>query len=95
MSTGNKQIFNTGKATGKKSKSALLFFPLLETYNKEELMAYASSPQNKTTKIHVSILFFSFAKKQKRKCKSAFLAFPFLQLQQDRCCKLLVCNNVM
>jgi len=43
-----------------------LFFPLLATYNKEELMAYASFPQ-KNTKIHVSILFFSFAKKAKKK----------------------------
>jgi len=54
-----------------------LFFPLLATYNKEELMAYASSPQNKTTKIHVSILFFSFAKKQKRKMQVSIFSFSF------------------
>jgi len=61
-----------------RSKSALLIFLLLATYNKELLMAYASFPQNKTTKIHVSILTFLFCKKAKKKNASQhFLFFHF------------------
>ena len=63
----------------KKSKSALLFFLLLATYNKEELMAYVSSPQNKKLPKYMSVfLFFLLQKRKKEKCKSAILAFPFL-----------------
>ena len=54
-----------------------MFFLLLATYNKEELTTYVSSPQNKTTKIHVSISIFLLQKNKKEKCKSAILAFPF------------------
>jgi len=51
-----------------------LFFPLLATYNKEEFMAYTSSPQ---TKYMSAFLFFSFAKKQKRKMQVSVFSFSF------------------
>ena len=78
MLIGNKQMFYTCKATGKKASQHFHFFLLLTNYNKEELMAYVSSPQNKTTKYMSVFLFFSFAKKQKRKMQVSNFSISLL-----------------
>ena len=72
MLIGNKQTFYICKATCSKRQVSTFVFSLID---KEELMAYASSPQNKNTKVHVSSFSFLFAKKQKTQV--SLLVFPF------------------
>ena len=70
MLIGNKQMFYTCKAIGKKCKTALLFLLLLAPYNKEELMAYNIMllPHKTKLKKYMSVfLFFSFTKNAKKK----------------------------
>ena len=50
------------------------------------------SHKTKLPKYMSAFLFFSFAKKQKRKMQVSIFSFSSLQLQQDRCYKLIVCN---